>query len=123
MIRKKDQTYSNPEYRKDCKKYHKRFVEKKKKVFAAWLAQGCKVRGCKMEDIGYLEAHHIDRKTKNFSVGTAVKSGVSMTRLLEELKLCVPICVKCHRQLEGYLRAGAEIPKKFKGLYVRPDPD
>lgn len=43
-----------------------------------------------------LSFHHLDSSKKTGSVMVMAKSGVSMERLIEELKKCILLCVNCH---------------------------
>lgn len=64
--------------------------------------------------VGALEFHHVDRATKEFSIGAA---GVtrSLARARAEAQKCVLLCARCHAEVEGgFTTLDARIP--------RPDP-
>lgn len=54
--------------------------------------------------IGALEFHHLDRTTKDFSIGKM--RGRSFDKIKIELDKCELLCANCHREVE----AGAVVP-------------
>jgi len=43
-----------------------------------------------------LDFHHIDKETKEFTIGT-IKKG-SKEKILKEIDKCVCLCANCHRE-------------------------
>lgn len=41
--------------------------------------------------------HHLDPKTKDSAISTAITYRWSKEAIVEELKKCVPLCANCHR--------------------------
>lgn len=44
-----------------------------------------------------LEAHHVHRENKSFSMHDGVKTGISIRRLEIEASKCIIVCCLCHR--------------------------
>jgi hypothetical protein len=44
-----------------------------------------------------LEAHHMDKENKSFTLHEGVKSGISIRRLEIEATKCIILCANCHR--------------------------
>jgi hypothetical protein len=55
----------------------------------------CGYRAC----IINLHFHHVDPKTKSFSMTMAM--GKSIAKLREEMKKCVLVCANCHGEIEA----------------------
>jgi len=56
--------------------------------------------------------HHIDPKTKKFSLGAARGSITSWKNLVEEVRKCVMLCANCHRLIEhGYKKLPDNVPR------------
>ena len=61
--------------------------------------------------------HHIDPKTKKFSLGAARGSITSWANLVKELKKCVMLCANCHRLVEyGYAEVPSDAPRFHKSF-------
>jgi DNA-binding XRE family transcriptional regulator len=54
-----------------------------------------------------LDFHHLDPKEKDFTVSQGIKS---WSKIVEELKKCVLLCCRCHREVHEGLIA---LPKKY----------
>lgn len=51
-----------------------------------------------------LDMHHIDPRTKGFSISAVIRHpppGMTLEGFLDELNKCVPICANCHRRLHA----------------------
>ena len=69
-------------------------LKNKIKLHCGCLNPSCKWQG---EIPAYcLDFHHVDRKTKKFSIGAV--TGISVKTLLEEIAKCTVLCAICHRQ-------------------------
>jgi len=53
---------------------------------------------CKNNNIINVAYHHIDPKTKEFTISYGLSHGYSLKRLIEENKKCVVLCHNCHRE-------------------------
>jgi hypothetical protein len=74
---------------------NRRFAEKRRK----WLVDCKKTLRCVRCDESHpatLTFHHRNESEKSFEVGNAIKLGVSLTRLLFEIKKCEVLCANCH---------------------------
>ena len=59
---------------------------------------------CQYKDYsGALDFHHIDPKTKKFTIASALASPKSWDLILEEALKCVMLCNRCHSELHGGL--------------------
>ena len=59
-----------------------------------------------------LQFHHVDSKLKAFDVSQAVRRGISIERLKEEIGKCVILCANCHAVEEP---RGVELLTTYKG--------
>jgi len=59
---------------------------------------------------GALDFHHIDPSTKEFALGAARGNIKSWSRLVSEVKKCVILCCRCHRE---YHEGLVEIPNNL----------
>ena len=57
---------------------------------------------CSEDDIACLDFHHIDDKDKDFNIGEAVKRGISIDKINNEIDKCLVLCSNCHRKLHYY---------------------
>lgn len=53
---------------------------------------------CPESDSRCLDFHHVDPKSKSFSLGSSVARDSSEAKLREELAKCVLLCANCHRK-------------------------
>jgi hypothetical protein len=47
-----------------------------------------------------LDFHHVDSKHKRFSLNVRNVSNLSWSKVLEEVKKCIVVCCRCHREIE-----------------------
>lgn len=74
-----------------CETKVRRYATKK----AAVLLLGGKCSSCGWDkDIAAMQFHHLDPKTKSFSVGLVANK--SWAIIVEELKKCILLCANCH---------------------------
>lgn len=50
-----------------------------------------------------IEFHHVYPETKKHNPGDMLKKNFNESRILDELKKCVPLCANCHRELHAGL--------------------
>ncbi|AGG91282.1 hypothetical protein SWVG_00045 [Synechococcus phage S-RIP1] len=86
----------NP-YCKPCfKEYNKQRLKKKRDFVNEYkLARGCCKCGYNEHPVA-LELNHIDPSTKIYSIGKQL-IGISMPKLIAELKKCNVMCANCHQ--------------------------
>ena len=48
-----------------------------------------------------LEFHHIDPRTKDKTVSTKIRGGISWKRVVAELRKCVLLCPTCHAEIHA----------------------
>lgn len=70
-------------------------------IVAEFRAGGCAL--CDEREPVCMSAHHTDPTAKDFSIGQAVRIGVSAAKLRVELSKCVCICENCHRKVHAGL--------------------
>ena len=115
--------YKNPE---DQRAYGRKWMRERYKDPAFKVAQRAKVKETKARlTAGYaaaliafrksgcavcgehaaccLDAHHRDPSSKEFTLGRASSSRVSIERFRDELKKCICLCANCHRKLHADL--------------------
>lgn len=57
---------------------------------------------CKENEPVCLEFHHIDQRSKRFSIGTAISKNYSIKTIKEEIDLnCVILCSNCHKKFHA----------------------
>lgn len=69
---------------------------------------------CKEREPVSLQWHHIDPKTKSFTIGKMLYD-VPIELILEEIKKCVCVCANCHLKLHNNL-----LPKPKIRLPLQP---
>lgn len=52
---------------------------------------------CGNSDFRVLDFHHIDKDSKEMSIGEVVANGWSEARILKEIAKCEVLCANCHR--------------------------
>lgn len=67
----------------------------RKDLIDSFRSKGCS--NCDEKDPVCLDFHHIDPKTKKFSIGSA--SLAPYKDLMEELQKCIVLCANCHRKI------------------------
>jgi len=60
-----------------------------------------------------LEFHHINPKTKSFSLGSARGNISSWKNLVNELKKCILVCQNCHGEIHAEFRKIPDDVRKF----------
>ena len=95
----------------DFKKY---FNQRKRKVSAK--AYGIVGYGCwycnyniGIKGTQVLEFHHLDPNNKKFSITTREMVGHKWCKILKEMKKCVSLCCRCHREVHIDLISAEEI--------------
>jgi len=58
-----------------------------------------------------LDFHHLDPESKDFSLSSARANPKSWDKIVKELKKCVLICCRCHRELHA---GQIELPENFR---------
>lgn len=59
-----------------------------------------------------LAFHHVDPRTKNFSLDSHECGRRSEDEILEEAKKCILVCTNCHMEIEeGLIKVPANVPK------------
>lgn len=69
-----------------------------KELLDTFRKDGCAL--CGEKEHCCLSAHHIDPKTKKFSIGSS-KEWITVEMMIEELKKCVCLCENCHRKVHA----------------------
>ena len=77
----------------------------------------CSICNCKPGKC--IEQDHVDIWCKGASIGSLLQQGVDFDRIIEELKLCRPLCVGCHRFVTHVERSSGLI--QFKILKLDPN--
>ena|SRR3990167_8862150 len=91
----------NKNYYQRNKLSERKRVVKRKKEIAKWFEDYksqlvCKV--CGERTVICLDFHHLDGKTKDFSLGLARNWGWGIKRLKSEIEKCIVLCANCHRK-------------------------
>jgi len=65
---------------------------------------GGKCNKCGYSDcIEAFDFHHLDPASKSFTLASALKNPRSWEKVMEEAKMCIMICCRCHRELHSGL--------------------
>lgn len=67
---------------------------------------------CQEKEICCIELHHIDSKTKSFTIGGSTPTYYTLEELSLEIAKCIPLCINCHRQEEIRIKQEARCAKK-----------
>lgn len=86
--------HNNKESAIESRKKYKRGVKDKITEYKANI--GC--ISCGESDPVCLDFHHIDPKTKEYTIATAGVKGLSFEKVLLEIKKCEVLCANCHRK-------------------------
>ena len=62
----------------------------------------CQCCDCE-KPIQVYDFHHLHPELKRFGINNAIKNGVSLDKILEELRNCIMVCANCHREIEAGL--------------------
>jgi hypothetical protein len=87
-------------WRKLNKSKQKQYNKKWKESLKIWYSNYKSAAKCAVCDEGRgvaLEAHHVNKKDKSFSLFEGVKRGMSIRRLEAEAAKCIFLCASCHR--------------------------
>jgi len=90
----------------------KKAVERNQLLVAIVQAGGC--QRCNFDDVRALDFHHRDPTKKKFHVSLAVKQGMALERLKEEMAKCDVLCANCHRMVESENRSGKIPPRPWE---------
>jgi hypothetical protein len=93
--------YSDPERKARHVRAVRKTDKKRMDVVRQWawkfkLTQGCRVCGFR-EHHAALDFAHRDRKTKEFNIANALRSGWSLIRIQKEAAKCDVLCANHHR--------------------------
>lgn len=87
-----------PYYVKKAKEWNKKYIERNKKfVSRVKLKFGCKQCGYKKHHQA-LEFHHTEGNEKDQAVAHLVRRSCSIKRLKQEIRKCIILCCRCHRE-------------------------
>lgn len=92
----KDKIY----YRHKCKFCYQDTKKKLRRKNQDWLLNFKKEGKCKIcgnDDYRVLEFHHLDGKTKDFSISHMRNNSFSLEKMRQEIKKCAILCANCHR--------------------------
>lgn len=56
-----------------------------------------------------LDFHHIDPSIKSFCLSAGEMVNMALAKVLAEMKKCVLLCCRCHREVEAGLYSAEEI--------------
>lgn len=87
------------------KKYSKRNLKYIRKVKMIYGCQHCGYK--KVHEA--LEFHHLDRSQKDFSIANMARASYSIKRIKKELRKCVLLCCRCHREEHVRLKLDIEV--------------
>tara|TARA_Y100000310_G_scaffold13838_1_gene14134 strand:- start:15921 stop:16607 length:687 start_codon:yes stop_codon:yes gene_type:complete len=93
------------QYRKDHSKeinMRKRARQKEMREWVDSLKKEMDCNKCGEERWYCLEYHHIDPKTKRFSIADAVSGYYGKEAILKEMEKCVVLCANCHKELHYF---------------------
>ncbi len=106
----KTREYNRKYYQENRKHLLKKQKEKNRRLAKTrrkWLVdykKKLKCGRCKEKHPATLTFHHKDSSEKEFEIGNALALGVSLKRILAEIKKCEVLCAKCHAiEHLGYL--------------------
>lgn len=88
--------------RRKCKSCYRATKQKLKDKYRQWLInykRNHKCSICGITDYRVLEFHHLNKKDKEFSIGTIFCNHCGFKRLRKEMKKCFIVCANCHRIL------------------------
>jgi hypothetical protein len=92
--------YIRKHYRENKEYYLAAAKERKRNTLIAIReykrAKGCS--RCVETDPRCLDFHHLDSKTKEFSISNAFRMGYSLERIFLEIEKCILLCANCHRK-------------------------
>lgn len=108
--------YIREHYKKN-KGYYKKKSKERASDIRKWLrsikSDLC-CQTCGENHPACLEYHHKDPKQKDFEISKAGSSGISKTRILEEIEKCIVLCSNCHKKLHWNTQTGLFGTKTYK---------
>jgi len=95
-----NRAYNKKWYEANREKKQARIKERKIRTleFLKSLKNNKKCERCTETDPVCLDFHHVDGRTKEFSLGTAINHGYSVKKIQEEATKCILLCANCHRK-------------------------
>jgi hypothetical protein len=77
---------------------------------------GSKCIKCGYDDcIEALDFHHLDPTKKEFTISNSANQTRTLEQDLEEIKKCVLLCCRCHKEVHYYLRQGINVLENSAG--------
>lgn len=92
-------TIKGKEYRRHkCRNCYREMKNRRKVTIRTWLNQikmelACS--NCGFKDWRAIDYHH--KEDKLFNIADAVNTGLGRSRIITEIKKCIPLCANCHR--------------------------
>lgn len=74
-----------------------------KKLIISCMGNKCQIESCGYENICGLDFHHINPNEKDFSISKIKTTPKSWSVFESELKKCILLCCRCHRELHAGL--------------------
>lgn len=68
--------------------------------------------------VGALEFHHLDSKEKERGLSTMIVNPTSWSRIVNELRKCVCLCSRCHKEVHGNVTLIPENIPRFNEQFV-----
>jgi len=84
------------------KESEKAHVRRRKLEIKKWFKdykRNLKCSRCSENHLATLEFHHKSQSQKEKSIGIMVNDGVSINKILAEIKKCQVLCANCHRKV------------------------
>ena len=102
--KKRDRTKYDAKYEKTKRVYVHRYnprdqsnMRLKKKEYIYSLKSPCVI--CSEPDPVVIDFHHVDPKTKSFTIGASTHR--SREQIFQEVEKCVCLCANCHRRVHA----------------------
>lgn len=86
------------------KQHYREKSRKQKQAVRGWyfnLKAKLKCCRCPESHSACLDFHHRNPKTKRFNIASAVWEGLSIPKILAEIKKCDVVCSNCHRKMRS----------------------
>lgn len=98
----KKQAYNKKYLKRHYKKNKQQYLERnaKRKMEIRQFVQSLKLKceRCNEMHPAALDFHHLNKKTKEITLGKVAEAGWSKERILKEITKCIVICSNCHRK-------------------------
>jgi len=88
--------YNSENYQKIAKEGSKKRRNERKQIVNEWKSQGCFRCGYNL-CLAAIDCHHVEEKENLITYLVRINSPIEKLKL--ELKKCVPLCSRCHREL------------------------